>query len=197
MAGGQEMRRIIRVMLVEDDEFWQQQISSDLNKEEDIQVVKVASTKLEALESLEELEIDVILMDINLTENQLDGLEATRDITRNKVLKSKVIMLTSLSDNEVIVKAFQNGAVNYITKSNFQDIVNAVRGAYTGKSSIHSDAATVMRHEVQLMLLTPSEREIYEMREKGYNKTQMSEILHKSVNTIKTQLRSIRNKLIK
>lgn len=191
------MQKIIKVMLVEDDTFWQQQLSSDLNKEEDIEVTKTASTKLEALEYLQTNEIDVILMDINLTENQLDGLEATREISRNKQLKSKVIMLTSLSEHEVILKSFQNGAINYITKSNFHDIVKAIRDAYYEKASIHSDAASVMRNEVQLMLLTPSEREIYDMREKGYNKTQMAEMLHKSVNTIKTQLRSIRDKLLR
>ncbi|WP_141434320.1 response regulator transcription factor [Bacillus sp. 03113] len=191
------MASIIRVMLVEDDEFWQQQLSSDLNKEEDIEVVKVATTKLEALDSLQTMEIDIILMDINLTENHLDGLDAARDISRNKELKSKVIMLTSLTDYEVIIKSFQNGAINYITKSNFHDIVKCIREAYAEKSSIHSDAASVIRHEIPLMLLTPSEREIYDLREKGYNKTQMSELLHKSVNTIKTQLRSIRSKLFK
>jgi two-component system, NarL family, response regulator DevR len=183
-------------MLVEDDAFWQEQLAADLNKEEDIDLVKIASTKQEALENLEALNIDVILMDINLTENQLDGLEATKEISRKNGL-SKIIMLTSLSEREVIIKAFQNGAVNYITKSNFHDIVHAVREAYAEKASIHSDAASAMRHEVHLGVLTPCEREIYEMREKGYNKTQMSEMLHKSVNTIKTQLRSIRDKLLK
>ncbi|WP_034670472.1 response regulator transcription factor [Ectobacillus panaciterrae] len=191
------MGSIIKVMLVEDDEFWRQQLSLDLNKEEDIQVVKAAATKQEALEAFQTMEIDVILMDINLTENQLDGLEATRDISMNKELKTKVIMLTSLTDKEIILKSFQSGAINYITKSNFRDIVKAIREAYADKPSIHSDAAPVMRHEIQLMLLTPSEREIYELREKGYNKTQMAEMLYKSVNTIKTQLRSIRNKLFK
>lgn len=191
------MGHIIKVMLVEDDEFWRQQLSSDLNKEEDIQVVKAAVTKQEALEAFQTMEIDVILMDINLTENQLDGLEAARDISMNKELNSKIIMLTSLTDKEIILKSFQNGAVNYITKSSFQDIVKAIRDAYADVSSIHPDAAPVMRHEIQLMLLTPSERELYELREKGYNKTQMSQLLHKSVNTIKTQLRSIRNKLLR
>lgn len=191
------MGHVIRVMLVEDDEFWRQQLSSDLNKEEDIQVVKAAVTKQEALEAFQTMEIDVILMDINLTENQLDGLEATRDISMNKELNTKIIMLTSLTDKDIILKSFQNGAVNYITKSSFQDIVKAIREAYADVPSIHPDAAPVMRHEIQLMLLTPSERELYELREKGYNKTQMSQMLHKSVNTIKTQLRSIRNKLLK
>ncbi|GAA3334037.1 hypothetical protein GCM10020331_100430 [Ectobacillus funiculus] len=62
------MGHVIKVMLVEDDEFWRQQLSSDLNKEEDIQVVKAAVTKQEALEAFQTMEIDVILMDINLTE---------------------------------------------------------------------------------------------------------------------------------
>ncbi len=190
------MEKIIRVMLVEDDPFWCQQLSADLDKEEDIQVVYVASTKEQALSAVELISIDVILMDINLTANHLDGLEVTKEILLTKG-NLKVIMLTSLSENEIIVKAFQNGAINYITKSNYEDIIHAIREAYYEKASIHPDAAAAMRQEVKLMLLSPMEREIFNLRQNGYSRTQMSELLNKSVNTIKSQLRSIRNKLLK
>lgn len=187
----------IKVMLVEDDEFWQRNLSQDLNREEDIEVVKIVSSKEEALEAALTLDIDVILMDINLTANQLDGLEATKEIFKEHKANVKIVMLTSLSDRDIIIKSFQNGAVNYITKSSYQDIVQAVRDANDNHASIHSDAAMAMRSEIQLMTLTPMEREVYELREKGLNKTQISETLHKSVNTIKTQMKSIKNKLMR
>ncbi|MNJ05051.1 Bacterial regulatory protein, luxR family [compost metagenome] len=52
-----------------------------------------------------------------------------------------------------------------------------------------------MRNEVQLMELSPTEREVFDLRKTGLSKRQISERLHKSTNTIKTQLRSIKNKL--
>ncbi|MBD0379930.1 response regulator transcription factor [Paenibacillus sedimenti] len=187
----------IRVMLVEDDPFWQQTLAADLNEEEDIEVNHIASTKEEALLKGSSGEIDVVLMDINLTENRLDGLEATRELALSDLNDLKIIMLTSLQDRDVIVKSFQHGANNFITKSNYKDIVQAIRDAYAGKPSIHSDAAPILVKEIQLNQLTPAEREIYDLKEKGMNKTQISEALNKSVSTIKTQIKSIKNKLMK
>lgn len=184
----------IRILLVEDDEFWKERISIDLRLENDMDVVRVVSTKEEAIDAANNLDIDIILMDINLTETNLDGIDATRAIKR--LGKHKIIMLTSWDEKEVILQSFKNGAVNYITKSSFQDIVMAIRDAYHNRSSIHADAAEIMRNEIILSDLTPSEREIYELKQQGYNKTQISQMLYKSINTIKTQLRSIRDKLL-
>lgn len=187
----------IRVMLVEDDSFWREELVADLNKEPDIEIVKAASTKREALEEAGDLDIDVVLMDINLTENQLDGLETTRELLIATKSKVKVIMLTSLTEKEIIVKAFHNGAVNYMNKSSFTDIVRAIREAYADKASIHPDAALALREEIRFMQLSPSEREIHELKERGYSRMEISELLNKSLNTIKTQIRSIRSKLLK
>lgn len=187
----------IRVMLVEDDSFWRERLFADLNKETDIEIVKAAATKREALEEAGVLDIDVVLMDINLTENQLDGLETTKELMIATKSQVKVIMLTSLTEKEIIVKAFQNGAVNYINKSSFPDIVRAIREAFADQASIHPDAALAMREEIRLMQLSPSEREIHDLKERGYSRTEISELLNKSLNTIKTQIRSVRNKLLK
>lgn len=186
----------IRVMLVEDDPFWQQHLSSDLADEPDMEVVAVASTKEEAVQAAINHPVDVILMDINLTANNLDGLEALKEIL-SLLYESgiKVIMLTSLTEKEVIMKSFQLGALNYITKQSYKDIVKAIREAYENRSTIHADAARVMRSEIQLMELTPMEREVFELRKEGLSKSQISEKLHKSTNTIKSQLKSIKNKL--
>jgi two-component system, NarL family, response regulator DevR len=191
------MTQVIRVMLVEDDPFWRERLAEDLGKETDIQVVRAASTAQEALEAAASLDMDVVLMDINLTQNQLDGLAATKELLLAKRFEIKIIMLTSLTEKEIIVKAFQNGAVNYISKSNFHDIVKAVRDAYKDESPIHPDAAATMREEIRLMQLTASEREIHELKQRGYSRTEISNMLNKSLNTIKTQIRSIRNKLLK
>lgn len=186
----------IRVMLVEDDPFWQQNLSADLAEEPDIEVVAVAGTKEEAVLAASRHPIDIILMDINLTGNNLDGLEAMKEIlTELDGDGIKIIMLTSLSEREVIMKSFRLGALNYIKKQSYKDIVRAIREAYEGRSTIHADAARIMRSEIQLMELSPMEREVFELRKEGLSKQQISDKLHKSTNTIKSQLKSIKNKL--
>ncbi|WP_410772176.1 response regulator [Fontibacillus sp. BL9] len=186
----------IRVMLVEDDSFWREHISGDLADEPDIMVAGVAATKEEAIELASRQDLDIILMDINLTGNNLDGLDAAEQILHQERNRSvKIIMLTSITEAEVIMKSFRLGAMNYINKSSYRDILHAIREANSGRASIHPDAARAMRSEVQLMELSPTEREVFELRRSGLSKREISERLHKSTNTIKTQLRSIKNKL--
>ncbi|MBZ5752608.1 MULTISPECIES: response regulator transcription factor [Metabacillus] len=190
------MDQRIKVLLVEDDPFWRETLVNDLNQENDIEMVGIALTQEEAVAAVHTQDIDVILMDINLTGNHLDGLEATREISRYQKGQIKIIMLTSFYEKDIILDSFRKGAVNYITKHNYQDIVNAIRDAYTNEANIHSDAAGVLRNEIQLSVLTPMEREVYELKKQGLNKTQIAERLFKSINTIKSQIRSIRNKLM-
>ncbi len=186
----------IRVMLVEDDPFWRDHISSDLSDEPDIEMIAACATKEEALETAAQTRIDIVLMDINLTGNNLDGLEAAELILRLPGSGPvKIIMLTSITEAEVVMKSFRLGALNYINKSSYQDIVHAIREAHHGRAAIHSDAARIMRSEVQLMELTPMEREVFDLRKNGLSRREISERLHKSTNTIKSQLRSIKNKL--
>jgi len=185
----------IRLFFVEDDPFWQKRLSADLQSEQDFEVVGYASSREEAVEAAAGLEADVVLMDVNLSGNRLDGLDAAKEILAIKGNRCKIIMLTSLDDREVIIKAFMNGALNFINKSSYKDIAAAIRDVHHGKYTIHSDAALEVIREIQLSMLTPAEKEIYNLRRRGLSKSQIAQRLFKSVNTIKTQLRSIKNKL--
>jgi DNA-binding NarL/FixJ family response regulator len=135
-------------------------------------------------------------MDINLSSNQLDGIEAARIIVRQTNGNTKVIMLTSLDQPDTIIDSFRKGALNYMTKSNYSHLVAAIREAAVGKASLQADIAEAVRTELKLSILTPMEREVYDMKARGFNKTQIADKLFKSVNTIKTQLKSIRDKLL-
>ncbi|MGC5328054.1 response regulator transcription factor [Brevibacillus sp. SYSU BS000544] len=191
------MSTAIKVMIIEDDPFWQARLSEDLCLEEDIEVLGVAANGKEAHSQLAGKQADVILVDINLTENHLDGLDVARELSRMTThsRKPQIIMLTSIDDEDVIVRSFQSGAINFLSKSSYSDILQAIRDAYTGKFSIHSDAASTIVREMQLTVLSQSEKEVYKLKNKGLSKTQISEKLHKSVNTIKTQLKNIKKKL--
>ncbi len=191
------MNSKIKIMLVEDDPFWQKRLGTDLGQEMDFEVVHIAATREEACAFAAEMaELDVVLMDINLSENRTDGIDAAQEITRTRGGQVKIIMLTSLEDPEVIIRSFQNGAVNFMNKSSYKDIVHAIRDAHGNKASIHADATTAVIKEMKLSVLTPVEKEIYYLKEKGLNKTQIAQKLFKSVNTIKTQLRSMKEKLM-
>ncbi len=192
----------IKVLLVEDEPFWQKNLMRDLNRELDIEVVGIVTTKDDAIQASVSVEIDVILMDIHLSRHYLDGIEAVKVIHGKSQIK--IVMLTSSADEEVILRAFEYGADNYITKSNYQDIVGAVRQAHHNQSSIHPEVASVLKSgfrdakkEIKLHSLTPEERKVYELKLQGFNKPNIAQQLQKSIYTVKNQLRAIRDKLNK
>ncbi|GAB1779571.1 response regulator transcription factor [Priestia megaterium] len=188
----------IKVILVEDDPFWQKNISMYIEKEaDDIEVIKIVDSKEKVLEVVEnESQIDIVLMDINLTAANLDGIEIIEILSKQKI---KAIALTSISEQDVIVDSFESGAVNYINKSSIYDIILAIREAVEGRNQIHSDAAGAllgkMREEKKLRSLTSSEREVYNLEKKGYKKSDIAERLYKTIDTIKKHSRSWRRKL--
>lgn len=191
----------IKVLLVEDDADWRKGLADYINKEADMCVAGVAGTKEEALEAFGRLSVDVVLMDINLTENNLDGIEtviALMDLQAD----CRIIMLTSLTAEEVIVESFSAGAVNYISKANFKEIPDAIRAAYNRQSAIHSTAAAALRNEFMRLkneeaskLLSPAEKEILQLIHAGQTQTQIEQTLHIAKRTIKNHINRILKKM--
>lgn len=186
----------INVLLVEDDPFWQRNLANDLINEEDLEVIGVVDSKSEVLPILHEQHVDVVLLDIHLTDG-LEGLEIAKMIKEKS--KAKIIMLTSLDEREIIIDAFANGADNFICKKSYKDIVSAIREAHNNRVFIHADVSnvitTALAKERKLRILTPVERELYDLNEKGMNRNQIAKYLYKSAHTVKSQLRKIREKL--
>lgn len=184
----------IKVMLVEDDPRWQKDIAEDLMVETDIELVKVVSTKEDAVEAARQIPMNIILMDINLSGNNLDGIEATFEVTNLKK-EIKIIMLTALTDRDTIVKAIEYGAINYVNKSSIKDILHCIREAHHGKASLHPDATGAILREIRLKSLTPMEKKVYSLKEDGYTRPQMAQYFHTTLDTIGTHVKNISKKL--
>ncbi|MFE4046989.1 response regulator [Priestia sp. YIM B13490] len=188
----------IKLMIVEDDLVWMQSISDYVQKDNDIIVVEQAYNKEEALQ-VDCTNIDVVLLDLSLSidDENFSGLEVASYLYK-KGLK-KIIMLTSWDEKDIILECFDTGVVNYITKTSYKDIPNAIREAFRGKVSLHADVTNVLvgelRKERKVKILTPTEREVYTLKEQGLNKSQIADKLYKSVETIKRQLRIIKSKM--
>lgn len=185
----------IKVLVVDDDLAWAKVMNSFLNKQEDIIVVATAKNKEEAIKLAHDIEIDVILMDINLTGNQRDGVIAAIEI--QEFSTSKIIMLTSLNDQEIIKDSFTVGAVDYISKEDYLDIPRAVRKTFYGNSpyQVVLEDYVRLKREEQLKDLTAAEREIFNLIEQGYTQAQIEEKLIKTKNTLRTQIKKIIKKL--
>ncbi|RKD26822.1 DNA-binding response regulator [Ammoniphilus oxalaticus] len=191
----------IRVMVVEDDPTWLQGISEIVQMEPDFQLVATAQTREAAWEAFSGQEVDVALMDINLTENECDGIDLAAEWIEQQA-QLKVIMLTSLTEEEVIVDAFSAGAINYLNKLHFREIPEAIRSAFSKSSAIHPTAAAVLRKEFQRMkqqenesLLTPAEKDVLKFIHEGHTQAQAAEKLFVTERTIKNHINRILKKM--
>lgn len=185
----------IEVLLVDSDPSWQQRIVTLIDAEQDMKVSWTVSTKEMAIRAGLQLDVDVMILDVSLTE----GLEVVVEILRKKTLP--IIVLTSLNDREVIIDAILSGATNYITKENYIDILKAVREAHYDKPSLHADAVKVLRNEIELIkrkelhcMITPAERDILKLIGWGYSQPIIRDLLGITSNTMKSHVRNINRK---
>jgi len=186
----------IHVFLVEDDPDWIKSMTVFLNAQEDMIVVGAAESPEQAIAMAQVLSFDIVLMDIQLTAGRLDGIYAAAEILERKP-EAKVIMLTSLDDELVITQSYTAGAVNYIEKSNFEELPAAIRSAVRqpGSMEVLLKEFARLKREEQLRSLTPAEREVFDLLDEGYTHSQMEKKLFKTESTLKNQINKILKKL--
>lgn len=131
----------IRVLLVDDHDIVRLGLMTLLNDQPDMEVVGEANTAAEAVRAVEKISPDVVLMDIRLPGE--GGIEATRQVTE-RFPKSKVVMLTSFADDELVMRAINAGAVGYMLKQvGNEELIRAIQAAARGEAIL--DPSTTAR----------------------------------------------------
>lgn len=121
-----------RILLVDDHAIVRLGLMTLLNDQSDMEVVAEASTAAEAVRAAERFMPDVILMDIRLPGE--GGIEATRQVT-SRFPESKVIMLTSFADDDLVIRAISAGAVGYVLKQvGNEELLRAIQAAARGEA---------------------------------------------------------------
>lgn len=186
----------IQIFLVEDDPDWIKSMTVFLNAQEDMIVVGTAESPEQAIAMAQILSFDIVLMDIQLTAGRLDGIYTAAEILERKP-QAKVIMLTSLGDELVIMQSFTAGAANYIEKPRFKELPAAIRSAVLrpGSMEVLLKEFARLKREEQLRGLTPAEREVFNLLDEGYTHSQMEQKLFKTESTLKNQINKILKKL--
>ncbi|MBB5325037.1 two-component system vancomycin resistance associated response regulator VraR [Anoxybacillus tepidamans] len=191
----------IHVLLVEDDQDWIQIISEELNRYQGIEIIGVATCSEEALTVIHKKNVDVVLMDIFL-EDDCDGIQLTAQLLEMKK-DIKVIMLTSSDEDAIIFQAYMAGAIDYVIKSEFYEIIDAIRAAYKNRSPIRPTIAHKIRKEFCRLKkkeqmtrpLTKTEVAILKLIDQGYTQQEIANHLVISVQTVKNHVNRILKKL--
>ena len=91
-------------------------------------------------------------------------------------------MLTSFENRELIIDSFTAGADKYVKKTDYTTIADEIREVYNGKSSYKAyklliDDFNKLKKQEQLKDLTNAEKDLFELLEKGYSRSEIQENL--------------------
>lgn len=121
---------MIRIVIADDQRLLRDGLETMINLSEGMEVVGLAETGKKALELVETLRPDLVLMDIQMPE--MDGIESTRKI-RALCPDTKVLILTTYPEDEYIIEALAGGASGFLLKDlPGNKIIDAIRDTIAG-----------------------------------------------------------------
>jgi DNA-binding NarL/FixJ family response regulator len=192
---------MISVSIVDDEKKLCQSIATFLNGSPGFRCVSFYGSGEAALKHLPADPPDVVLMDINMA--GMDGIECVRQL-KTRLPQLQVVMLTVYEDTEQIFKALTAGATGYLLKRHEpEELLQAIRDVHAGGSPMSNSIARKVvasfqaanRAGEQQNLLSAREQSVLDCLAQGLAYKQIADQLGISINTIRTHLRHIYEKL--
>ena len=120
----------MNIIIVDDDSLVAGALKTILEINEDVKVLATGSDGKEACELYRKYQPDILLMDIRM--KNMSGLEASTIILQ-EFPHAKILLLTTFSDDEYIIKALRLGAKGYLLKQDYINILPALRAVFTDR----------------------------------------------------------------
>ena len=189
-----------RILLADDHQMVREGIRSLLEKESDIEIVGEAEEGRKAVHLARKLQPDVVIMDITMP--NLNGVDATRQIV-SEYPDIKIIALSMHFSKIFVLNMLKAGALGYILKGDSsEELIEGVRTVSGGGAYFSPKAAKTVTEVLAnplpnspLDVLSPREREVFQLICEGKNTKQMALEIHVSTKTIEAGRRKIMKKL--
>lgn len=202
------MKRAVGVLVVDHFEKSAKVMIKILKTEAGIQVLDQAKNGYEAITKVLRLLPDIVFMNVNM-ETSMAAVSACKEICACAP-ETKVILYGSPETEEIVYKAFQMGAVNFlISDYSPAEVIASILEAVEGKASIHHSAAVRLRGKIQILMgvednltyilnvliqLTPAELNILKLVYGGMRYQEVAKVLFISTSTMKTHISHILRK---
>ena len=190
-------------MLVDDHEVVRLGMKSLLERRADFELVAEAATAEEAVQKALVHQPDIVLMDIRLAGGS--GIDACERIT-TQLPQTKVVMLTSYADDDLLFSAIRAGAVGYVLKQiGSSQLISAIESAARGEATLDPSLTQHVFNEVRRALqseesgtfaeLTPQEMQVLALIVEGKTNREIAAALYLSEGTVRNYVSSVLSKL--
>lgn len=193
----------MRILIVDDHQLFRAGLRLVLDQQPDLEVIGEAGSGPSALEAIEKLSPELVLMDVGLP--GLDGAETTRQALR-RCPGLRIVALSMYAEAFHVSRMLQAGVIGYVLKENAaQDVVDALRAASQNRYFLSAQVlCTVLKDYVHRLpaggasaaaLLSPKERQVLQRIAEGQTTKQIALTLGTSVKTVETHRKRLMDKL--
>jgi len=192
-----------RIILVDDHELVRIGLKSLLERHPQFDVVGEAGSAREALEQVESLKPDVVVMDIRLPGTS--GIDACEQIV-NQFPETKVLMLTSYAEDEMLFSAIRAGASGYVLKQiGSEELIKAIEAVGRGEALLDPAVTQRVFQEVRRAVkeeeasafshLSQQEKHVLLLVSEGKTNREIAKNLFLGEGTVRNYVSSILSKL--
>ncbi len=192
---------MIRIILAEDHSLVRAGLKALLERAGDIQVVGEASNGQEAIDRLQELKPDVLVMDIMMP--RLNGIQAAEHF-RDLKIQVHILIISMYTDKGLVHQALQSGVKGYVLKTSVsEELLLAIRTVARGETYLSSEISSIVvantrrprENKNPLDILSPREKEIMQLIAEEHTSAEIAKILFISEKTVEKHRANLMEKL--
>lgn len=191
---------MITILIIDDDILVANALKMILESDETLSVTGTGSDGADAVRMYRSQRPDVLLMDIRMKE--VNGLTASEQIL-SEYPDAKILLLTTFSDDEYIVKALKAGVKGYLLKQDYNSIIPAIRAVCTGQTVFGTKIVSRIPDLLEQKRgfnykdyeISEREYEIITLVAEGLSNKEIAGNLHLSEGTIRNYLSGILDKM--
>lgn len=190
----------MRIVIVDDDMLVSSALKTILEVNADVQVEGMGSDGKEAIALYERYRPDVLLMDIRMKD--MSGLDASREILK-AYPQAKILLLTTFSDDEYIVKALKYGVKGYLLKQDYNSILPALQAVQTGQTVFGTEIISKLPgllqekkvYDWEAHEISEKELQVISLVAEGMSNREIAAELYLSEGTVRNYISNILEKL--